>query len=76
MGTFLGMFRISAAGNLILELRLVLTYLTENYLQIGDWRFGKIDENHFSVTHKDGKTAVIYKTDGTVHRGPRTDVNA
>eukprot|EP00956_Cyclotella_meneghiniana_P008259 scaffold11019_cov38-Cyclotella_meneghiniana.AAC.1 len=51
-------------------------YLTESYLQIGDWRFGKIDGKHFSVTHKDGKTAAIYRTDGTIHRGPRADFNA
>ena len=51
-------------------------YLTENYLQIGDWRFGKMDEFHFSVSHKAGKTAAIYRIEGTVHSGPRTDFNA
>ena len=50
-------------------------YLTENYLQIGDWRFGKIDGSHLSVSHKGGKTAVIYRKDGTLHGGPRTDFN-
>jgi len=50
-------------------------YLTENYLQIGDWRFGKIDGSHLSVSHKGGKTAVIYRRDGTLHGGPRTDYN-
>eukprot|EP00956_Cyclotella_meneghiniana_P040823 scaffold206303_cov36-Cyclotella_meneghiniana.AAC.1 len=51
-------------------------YLTENYLQIGDWRFGKIDLDYLSVTHKEGKTAAIYRRDGTIHHGPRTDYNA
>ena len=51
-------------------------YLASNYLQIGDWRFGLADTAHFSVSHKDGKTAVIYRIDGTVHPGPRTDFSA
>ena len=51
-------------------------YLTDRYLQIGDWRFGKMDELHLSVTHKSGKTAVIYRDDGSAFNGPRTDYNA
>jgi len=52
------------------------TYLSERYFQVGDWRFGAIDAHHFSVTHKVGKTAMIYRKDGTIHRGPRSDYNA
>ena len=50
-------------------------YLTSSYLQIGDWRFGEIT-THLSVTHKGGKTAMIYRDDGRIFRGPRTDYNA
>ena len=51
-------------------------FLTDEYLQIGDWRIGVLNPAHLSVTHKDGKTAVIYRDDGTTHPGPRTDFNA
>eukprot|EP00956_Cyclotella_meneghiniana_P042301 scaffold248410_cov63-Cyclotella_meneghiniana.AAC.1 len=51
-------------------------YLTENYLQIGDWRFAKMDEFHFSVSHKAGKIAVLYRTDGIVISGPWPDFYA
>lgn len=51
-------------------------YLSEKYLRLGDWRFGALDNNHLSVTHKGGKTAVIYRNDGTAHGGPRDDWNA
>jgi len=50
-------------------------YLTSSFLQLGDWRFGEID-GHLSVTHKSGQTAMIYREDGTIHLGPRTDFNA
>jgi hypothetical protein len=45
----------------------------KNFLQLGEWRFGDVDGRHFSVVHKDGKTAEIYREDGTLHPGPRTD---
>jgi len=53
-------------------------YLSEKYLQIGLWRIGTVDsaENHLSVTHKSGLTAMIYRSDGTLHNGPRSDFNA
>ncbi|EJK57413.1 hypothetical protein THAOC_22545 [Thalassiosira oceanica] len=50
-------------------------YLTSLFLQLGDWRFGEMG-GHLSVTHKDGLTAMIYRHDGTIHSGPRTDYNA
>ena len=45
----------------------------ENVIQIGEWRVGATDEGHFSFSHKDGKTAMILRYDGTVHPGPRDD---
>mmetsp|Transcript_12486 Transcript_12486/g.27126 ORF Transcript_12486/g.27126 Transcript_12486/m.27126 type:complete len:485 (+) Transcript_12486:97-1551(+) len=50
-------------------------YLTSSFLQLGDWRFGEMG-GHLSVTHKSGQTAMIYREDGTIHLGPRTDFNA
>jgi hypothetical protein len=44
-------------------------------MQLGDWRFGDVDGQHFSMAHKDGKTAQIYRSDGTLHSGPRGDFN-
>ena len=48
----------------------------QSFVQIGAWRFADIDNWHFSMAHKDGKTAQIYRGDGTLHPGPRTDWNA
>ena len=45
----------------------------DRFVQIGDWRMGDVDGAHFSMAHKDGKTAQIYRKDGTLHRGPRSD---
>jgi len=55
-------------------------YLTSSFLQLGEWRFGEMEDHHgralLSVTHKSGQTAMIYREDGTIHLGPRTDFNA
>ena len=49
-------------------------FVGDRYLQIGDWRLGAIDDNHASMSHKDGKTAQIYRNDGTLHgTSGRTD---
>ena len=45
----------------------------DRFLQLGDWRFADIDGNHFSISHRRGQTAMIYRNDGTRHGGPRTD---
>lgn len=50
-------------------------YLSEKYLQLGDWRIGATDIDHLSVTHKGGKTALIYRSDGQAFGGPRDDFN-
>jgi hypothetical protein len=45
------------------------------FIQIGFWRFGRVDDNHFSFSSNNGRTAVILRSDGTVHHGNghRTD---
>jgi hypothetical protein len=45
------------------------------FIQIGNWRFGRVDDNHFSFSSNNGRTAVILRSDGTVHggNGQRTD---
>ncbi|CAE7410351.1 unnamed protein product [Symbiodinium natans] len=48
----------------------------DRFIQLGDWRLAAIDANHFSISHKDGQTPQIWRNDGTVHPGPRTDYNA
>jgi len=45
----------------------------DGFIQIGNWRFGNVDNTHFSFQHKSGNTAVIYRSDGTIHPGPRRD---
>ena len=39
----------------------------------GTWRIGDVDGTHMSLSHKDGKTAMIWRSDGTQHPGPRSD---
>ena len=46
-------------------------YFGDRFIQIGEWRLGDNDGRHFSISHKDGQTAMIYREDGTVHNGPR-----
>ncbi|CAE7664347.1 unnamed protein product [Symbiodinium pilosum] len=48
----------------------------DRFIQLGDWRLAAIDDTHFSISHKDGQTAQIYRSDGTLHPGPRTSYNA
>ena len=45
----------------------------DRFIQLAKWRLAAIDKNHFSISHKDGITAQIYHSDGTVHPGPRSD---
>jgi hypothetical protein len=45
----------------------------DRFLQLGSWRFGDVDGRHFSIAHVGGKTAMIYRDDGTRHGGPRSD---
>ena len=40
-------------------------------LDIGDWRIGDADGAHFSIAHAGGSTAMVYRSDGTVHGGPQ-----
>lgn len=41
----------------------------------GQWRLAQIDNNHFSLSHVKGPTAMIWRIDGTKHPGPRGDFN-
>jgi len=39
----------------------------------GVWRLGEVNAAHMSISHRDGKTAMIWRNDGTRHPGPRDD---
>lgn len=41
----------------------------DRFIQLGEWRMAAIDDTHFSISHKDGKTAQIFRADGTLHPG-------
>ncbi|CAE6932730.1 unnamed protein product [Symbiodinium natans] len=43
-----------------------------NFLQIGDWRLARINDRHFTFSHRGGQTPMMYKSDGTHKKGPRT----
>eukprot|EP01126_Amoeba_proteus_P004407 TRINITY_DN11475_c0_g1_i1.p1 TRINITY_DN11475_c0_g1~~TRINITY_DN11475_c0_g1_i1.p1 ORF type:complete len:218 (-),score=28.07 TRINITY_DN11475_c0_g1_i1:69-656(-) len=47
----------------------------DEFIQLGAWRLGVSSEDgrHFSVCHRSGYTAMIYRADGTLHPGPRID---
>jgi hypothetical protein len=45
------------------------------FIELGAWRFGAFNDDHFSFTHKSGFTSIIYRSDGHVFNGPRTDFN-
>ena len=45
-------------------------------IQIGShWRIAQMDGNHLSIGHSNGQTVQIFRSDGTLHPGPRTDWN-
>ncbi|CAE7226562.1 unnamed protein product [Symbiodinium sp. CCMP2456] len=44
-----------------------------NWVEIGAFRIGTIDNAHLSVAHKSGKTAQIFRNDGHLFPGPRGD---
>jgi hypothetical protein len=46
------------------------TFLTDKFLQIGNWRIGEFDSFNLSVNHKDGWTSLLYKRDGTAKPVP------
>lgn len=48
----------------------------DRFIQLGDFRIAAIDDNHLSISHRHGQTEQIFRNDGTVHPGPRTDYNA
>ena len=54
----------------------IVLSLAEKYLQIGDWYIREYDAMQLSVSHIDGKTSMIYRTDGTIHYVPMTDFNS
>ena len=43
------------------------------FVQIGKFRLGMVDERHFSISHQSGFTSKIFRDDGTVYDGPRSD---
>ena len=47
-----------------------LQIIEVTFIQLGDWRIGQVDTNVFAVSHREGKCAVMYRSDGTQVPGP------
>ncbi|CAE7798116.1 Ank3 [Symbiodinium sp. CCMP2592] len=45
------------------------------FIQIGNFRLGDADGHHFSISHENGITIQIFRSDGTLHPGPRHELN-
>lgn len=45
------------------------------FIQLGNFRLGDADGHHFSISHKNGITIQIFRSDGTLHPGPRHELN-
>lgn len=46
----------------------------KGFIEVGTWRFGMHDHQHFVFSNRSGYTSVIYRGyDGTIHAGPRQD---
>ncbi|CAE7349791.1 unnamed protein product [Symbiodinium natans] len=56
----------------VLDAPLGITF-GDRFVQIGNFRVGDVDGQHFSVAHVGGKTMQIFRSDGTLHPGPRSD---
>ncbi|CAE7036909.1 unnamed protein product [Symbiodinium sp. CCMP2592] len=48
----------------------------DRFLQLGDWRIAAMDSDHLSVSHREGKTAQVFKSDGSILTGSRTTHNS
>ena len=44
----------------------------DKFVEIGYWRIGENDENHMSIGTQT-LVSQIYRSDGTIHNGPRMD---
>ena len=44
----------------------------DRFIQIGSWRLGDVDGTHASMAYS-STTALIFRCDGTLHPGPRSD---
>lgn len=44
----------------------------DKFLQLGYWRIGEIDQSHLSIG-TETLVSQIYRSDGTIHNGPRMD---
>ncbi|CAJ1409165.1 unnamed protein product [Effrenium voratum] len=51
-------------------------FVGSSYIQLGQWRIAPMDDMHLSISHQKGQTPLIFRSDGTMHMGPRTDYNA
>ena len=48
----------------------------DHAIQFGTtWRIGACDGNHLGIGHSNGMTVQIFRSDGTLHPGPRTNCN-
>ncbi|CAE7228999.1 unnamed protein product [Symbiodinium sp. CCMP2592] len=45
----------------------------DRFIQLGKWRMAAIDGNHFSISHENRKTVQVYRGDGHILSGPRSD---
>ena len=45
----------------------------DRFIELGGFRLAAIDDTHFSISHRNGMTAQIFRSDGHVANGPRTD---
>ncbi|CAE7525840.1 Ank3 [Symbiodinium sp. CCMP2456] len=45
------------------------------FIQIGNFRLGDADGHHFTISHENGITIQIFRSDGTLHPGPRHELN-
>ena len=46
----------------------------DGWIELGEFRLGDVDGTHFSISHRvNRKTCMIFRKDGTIHPGPRTD---
>ena len=43
------------------------------FIQIGGWRIGAVNEDHLSLADHGGQVSCIWKQDNTIHTGPRID---
>merc|ERR1719281_1734068 len=57
-------------------MRPVGVFFGDRVMFIGRWQIAEVDGSSLSISHQNGHTAIVFKSDGSVMKGPRWDYDS